>query len=73
MSIKITPRFACPCCGESSLSARGEFEICPICLWEDDPLQSEDPHFDGGGNGQSLSAARRLWAVRHAVRPFEEP
>jgi len=51
------PLFACPCCGESTLGEREAFEICVVCFWEDDPVQSEDPDFEGGGNALSLKAA----------------
>ncbi len=26
----------CPCCQHYSLSQNGEYEICPVCFWEDD-------------------------------------
>jgi hypothetical protein len=26
----------CPCCDHLSLKARGDYEICRICWWEDD-------------------------------------
>lgn len=26
---------SCPCCKHKSLRARGQYEICPVCLWED--------------------------------------
>nr|WP_282707098.1 CPCC family cysteine-rich protein [Nonomuraea coxensis] len=28
--------YACPCCRYVTLGERGGFEICPVCLWEDD-------------------------------------
>jgi hypothetical protein len=27
---------SCPCCGYKTLDERGDFEICPVCWWEDD-------------------------------------
>ena len=50
----------CPCCGYKTLGARGEFEICPVCAWEDDGQGDEDADaVRGGPNGTlSLSAAR---------------
>ena len=27
---------ACPCCGYRSLQRSGEYDICPVCFWEDD-------------------------------------
>lgn len=29
-------RFACPCCGCLTLDYRREYDICPVCYWEDD-------------------------------------
>ena len=50
----------CPCCGLPTLDARGRFELCPVCWWEDDG--QDDPHADevwGGPNKDySLSHAR---------------
>jgi hypothetical protein len=57
---------SCPCCGAHALSARGAFEICPVCGWEDDPAQSADPGFAGGANAVSLDAARAAWRTRAA-------
>ena len=41
----------CPVCGALSFSSTdfpGSYEICPTCNWEDDPVQYEDPDFEGG-------------------------
>lgn len=27
----------CPCCGYDTLTAAGNYEVCPICFWEDVP------------------------------------
>jgi len=29
-------KYACPCCGCLTLDERGEYDICPVCFWEDD-------------------------------------
>lgn len=26
----------CLCCGYKTLESRGEYDICPVCFWEDD-------------------------------------
>ena len=51
----------CPCCGQRTLSEEGEYEICPVCLWEDDPVQSNKPTYAGGANHISLVKAREDW------------
>lgn len=49
----------CACCGEYSLPPDSEFEICPICGWQDDDIQNEDPQLEGGANDMSLEQARK--------------
>ena len=41
--------YTCPCCGYKTLEecSPGTFEICPICFWEDDNVQFEDPLYEG--------------------------
>ena len=53
--------YACPCCGENTLEAQGEYEICDVCDWEDDPAQSENPDDDLGANTMSLNQSRAEW------------
>ena len=67
-------KFACPCCDCFTLAALGDYEICPVCFWE------EDGDSDGG-NGVTLEEARanyRAWGVselkfvHHVRRPLPE-
>ena len=51
-------KYKCPCCGYYTLDNLGEYDICPICYWEDDAFQSENPDHDGMSNGVSLNQAR---------------
>ena len=39
----------CPCCQFRTLSARGAYEICPVCLWEDDGQDDHDAELVRGG------------------------
>lgn len=48
----------CACCGYFTLDD-GAFEICPVCYWEDDKLQNEDPSYEGGANVLSLNQAKK--------------
>ena len=49
----------CPCCGFYTLSDdNGHYDICPVCYWEDDPIQSDDIYYEGGANGICLKEAR---------------
>lgn len=52
--------YACPCCNNLPLSEQppGTYEVCPVCYWEDDPIQYTDDEYEGGANSVSLRAAR---------------
>ena len=52
--------FPCPCCGYKTLEAKppGTYDICPVCFWEDDPIQFNDPSDEGGANSPSLITAQ---------------
>jgi hypothetical protein len=52
--------YPCHCCGFWTLSdpQSGSYEICPVCFWEDDPVQNEDPGYAGGANQLCLLDAR---------------
>jgi hypothetical protein len=51
----------CPCCGYHTLPEMpgGTFAYCPVCGWEDDPVQFDDLDYRGGANEPSLREARR--------------
>ena len=72
-------RFPCPCCGFVTLDEEppGTYNICPVCYWEDDPVQFRDPDYRGGANQLSLREARdyfrRFGACEPRVRPFVRP
>ena len=53
-------KFECPCCGYLTLDERppGTYQICPVCFWEDDPVQFNDPDFKGRANEVSLNQAK---------------
>jgi hypothetical protein len=52
-------RYFCPCCGYKTLSEERGWNICEICFWEDDPVQFDDPDYEGGANVQSLKQYQR--------------
>lgn len=57
----------CPCCGFLSLGEKGGWEVCPVCFWEDDLYQSENPSYAGGANEMSLDQARESFLLVGAV------
>jgi len=74
-----SPHWPCPCCGFLTLEEQppGTYDICPVCFWEDDPVQFDDADYGGGANVVSLNEARRNFAqfgaseerFRRNVRP----
>lgn len=58
-------KYACPCCGCTTLD---DYDICPVCFWEDDPSQYENPDQPGGANGVSLCEAQRSFLESGGVR-----
>jgi hypothetical protein len=49
----------CACCGYRTLpEGAGNYEICPVCWWEDDPVQMASPLLRGGANAVSLVEAQ---------------
>lgn len=57
----------CPSCGYKTIDESGNYEICPICYWEDDHVQSADPWFVGGANKISLFEAQKNFRKYGAV------
>ncbi|MBK9585761.1 MAG: CPCC family cysteine-rich protein [Alphaproteobacteria bacterium] len=53
-------KFKCPCCECMTFDEKpdGSFIICPVCFWEDDPVQLKDETFEGGANKVSLKQAK---------------
>ena len=62
-------KFACLCCFNRTLDRQppGTYDICPVCLWEDDPVQGADVHVRGGANSVSLAEARCNFACLGAA------
>jgi len=58
----------CPSCGYYTLDDRsGTFGICPVCYWEDDIVQFNDPNYEGGANEISLNKARENFKMIGAL------
>ncbi|MBR7827436.1 hypothetical protein KDK95_14050 [Actinospica sp. MGRD01-02] len=52
--------FPCPCCGYLVFDEPpGSYEICPVCIWEDDLVQLRWPSYTGGANKPSLIDAQQ--------------
>jgi hypothetical protein len=56
-------RYPCPCCGHVVFDEPpGCHLICPVCAWEDDPVQLRWPDRSGGANRPALIDAQRTYA-----------
>lgn len=51
--------YQCPCCDHFTLEFRGQYDICPVCFWEDDGLDVDRPDEHSGPNHISLREGRR--------------
>ena len=70
----------CPCCGYNTFEGeeRLQYIICPICYWEDDPIQFSEPEYEGCANRVSLVQAQKNFKafgacekemIRHIRKP----
>lgn len=64
-SFLIKNKRKCPVCKKHYFSEDNSYEICPICGWEDDPIQRKDKNFKGGANKLSLKEARKEYEKKH--------
>ena len=51
----------CPVCGKYTFEEYDSYDICPVCGWEDDPVQRREPDFAGGANTLCLNDAIRKY------------
>ena len=53
-------RWPCPCCGHRTLhEGPGDYDLCPVCFWEDAGDQLRWPMLADGPNGINLIEAQR--------------
>jgi hypothetical protein len=50
----------CPCCGSGNFE-EGDYQVCNVCGWENDPVQEKYPDMTGGANEESLQGCRKRW------------
>ncbi|MCM2997180.1 hypothetical protein M3647_06830 [Paenibacillus cellulositrophicus] len=48
--------YSCPSCEFKTLPTKGEYDICPVCFWEDDGRT--DPSYYSSPNHMTLAQAR---------------
>lgn len=57
--------YPCPCCGYKTLPGRGDYDLCPVCRWED---EGGEPWEYSGPNGQTLVEAQQEYLAER--RPY---
>lgn len=55
----VKKKYGCPICLQHKFQEN--YEICPICGWENDPVQRRDHNFAGGANKRSLNETKRVY------------
>jgi hypothetical protein len=70
--VETPQRFPCSCCGYLTMVRKpgGTFDLCPVCFWEDDPIQIEDHDCEGGANIVSLRQAQHFREFGASERQF---
>ena len=58
----------CPVCGEYHFEEWGDYDVCEICYWENDPLQYKNPNLAGGANRMSLNEARQAYREGRQIK-----
>lgn len=54
-------KYNCHCCGCFTLDEAFGEDICDVCFWHDNVVQSDDPDYAGGANTMSLNEARAAY------------
>lgn len=63
-------KYTCIICGYRTLDARCEWEICPVCYWEDDILFDDQIDKSSAANrGLSVSQAQANFILYKACSP----
>jgi len=52
----------CPVCGEYSFEFPDDYDICPICDWENDGLQRDKKDYWGGANVLSVNESKLVYS-----------
>lgn len=52
----------CPCCGHKTMQGTMDYDLCPVCFWEDDPHQLRWPNSPDGANGKSLIESQQTYS-----------
>ena len=56
----------CPVCQKHTFAEMGDYDICPICFWENDGYQYDSPQ-ESGANRLSLNDYKKWWQKLNEV------
>lgn len=51
----------CPVCCEYEFEYPDDYDICPVCGWENDGVQRDDPTYWGGANNLSVNESKIVY------------
>lgn len=57
----------CPVCEKHTFDERDDYDICPICNWENDDYQIRHPE-RSGANHMSLNEARKAYREGRQIK-----
>lgn len=63
----------CPVCGKYIFPRKESFDICPVCVWEDDWYQLTYPDEDCCANQLSLNQAREAYRNGNRKKVYKRP
>ncbi|MGI6742733.1 MAG: CPCC family cysteine-rich protein [Eubacteriales bacterium] len=61
VKVEVGESYPCPVCGKYIFESAGDDEICPVCKWQDDLIQLDNPDEEECANRMSLNQAREAW------------
>jgi len=62
----------CPCCEMYHFKNQDFYEFCPICHWQDDPVQRRAHDYIGGANKLSLNQYRIQWKEAQLLQEISQ-
>ena len=62
------PNCMCPICEKHKF--KDCYDICPVCFWENDDYQYDEPDFYGGANNLSLNDYKKRWNKLTNIMPI---
>lgn len=60
-------KYKCPVCEKHEFGEDEDYYFCPICGWENDPVQRDDYDYWGGANDMSVNQAREAYKAGEKI------